>query len=381
MQWFYLWLSFFSLFAFGLADSSRGPVFPDLLRDFGLSDTKGALFFFVTSLFSLGNNFLSTYWLPRWGAFRSVRIYLAVQCLGLVVMGLAPDYVWLLVGSALFGVGMGGLGIAQNTLVGRSSEGHGRRRAYSFLHCMYGAASLVAPMAVSVLYSAGYKWQNVLLFMAVPSAFCWAVAFTRKAPVGDSGGATERARLGDAKKAVIPLAIALGVYVMSELLVSTRIVLLARREYGMDVVAANDRLTLFFALLFVGRMIFVFAPPHWASLTIVRVSAVLSTVTFAVGLLLGPGWLALTGLTMAPFFPAAMSHIQEKFGMAGSAAMSWVFTFSSLLTMLMHQGVGVATDAFGLKTAMWIGPLALFVTLFVLFFGSSKTPSKTGSFS
>ncbi|MCM2282485.1 MAG: MFS transporter [Bdellovibrionaceae bacterium] len=379
MQYVYLALSFLSLFALGLADNSRGPVFPDLLRDFELSDSKGALFFFITSAFSLGNNFLSSYWLPRWGAFRSLQIYLGVQACGLLVMGLAPNYAAVLVGASLFGVGMGGLGIAQNALVGRVAKGPGRMRAYSILHCMYGAASLIAPLLVSELYRRGASWPTALLCMAVPSVGCWLWSWYVK-PLREAGeGNPVRARLGPDRSAVLTLAVAIGLYVMSELLVSTRIVLLARREYGLETGQANQMLTLFFSLLFVGRMSFAFVPARWKPLTIVRGSAFASLAVFAFGLMLGPSWLALAGLTMAPFFPSAMAYVHERFGARSDVALSWTLTLANLLTMVMHQGVGLAADAVGLWVAMWIGPLALMVSFGILCLRPQGNPAYTWS--
>lgn len=377
MRWFYLWLSFLSLFALGLADNSRGPVFPDLLRDFELSDSRGALFFFVTSAFSLGNNLLATWWLPRWGAYRSIQIYLAAQALGLLLMGLASTYAGVLAGAALFGIGIGGLGIAQNALVGRASSGAGRGRAYSFLHCMYGAASLLAPPLASALFRAGFAWQTVLLWMTVPTVGCWLATWARKPLVGDRGVRGPRARLGSARGAALWTAFAFALYVMSELLISTRIVLLARREYGLDVTAANDRLTLFFILLFLGRMIFVVVPSKFLSpIKVMRVSALVSALIFGLGLFFGPTWLALAGLSMAPFFPLGMTYLQERFGVASDATIGWTLTFSSLLTMVMHQAVGFATDWVGLSTAMVIGPLALSICFAILLYQGAESASR-----
>ncbi len=369
MQWFHLLLAFLSLFAFGLADNARGPVFPDLLRDFGVNDSAGALFFFTTSLFGLGNALLSRFWLPRWGAYLSVRVYLATQASGLVAMGLASHYVGVLAGAALFGIATGGLGVAQNVLVGRASEGAGRRRAYSFLHCMYGASSLAAPMIVSAFYAAGVHWQQVLLWLSVPSFACCGLTWFRRALPGDRRGRAVSAGVGADRAVMLAFALAFGLYVMSEILVATRIVLLGRREYGLDAVAANGHLTLFFALLFAGRLLFVFAPAMWPPLTVIRASGWLSLAAFIAGLCLGPDWLAWTGLAMAPFFPAAMAHLQETFGARADGAMGWAFTCSSLLTMLMHQGVGSAGDAIGLWGAMWAGPLALLALASLLSFG------------
>ena len=47
-----------SLFALGLVDNARGPVFPDILKEFSLTDTVGSLFFLVASFASLVHNLI-----------------------------------------------------------------------------------------------------------------------------------------------------------------------------------------------------------------------------------------------------------------------------------------------------------------------------------
>jgi MFS transporter, FHS family, glucose/mannose:H+ symporter len=37
-RWFIIALAYSTLFLYGLIDNTRGPIFPDLLRDFSLSD-------------------------------------------------------------------------------------------------------------------------------------------------------------------------------------------------------------------------------------------------------------------------------------------------------------------------------------------------------
>ncbi len=378
MNWFYLWLSFFSLFCLGLGDNARGPVFPDLLREYSLKDTQGALFFVASSSFGLLNNLSSGYWLPRLGPFRSLQVFLGLMGFGLVGIGLSPTFTWVFVSSAIFGVGMGGLGIAQNILVGRGSTPAFRRQAYSALHCMYGAAALLAPLVVSAVYYLGFSWHVIFLGLSIP---CWILlaasfvggwrtagnsAFIDGAADAPSNLGSRKARAPVAWRLTLWMATITTTYVVSEIVISSRLVLLARRDFGLDAIVANRYLFLFSTCLFLGRLTFAFLRAPLRPHAMMQVSALASFVLSCIGLIWDPLWLALAGLTLAPFFPCAMAFIQEELGDSGDLAVSWSLTLNSLGLMLMHFFVGVLSDGWGLRFAMWIGPACLILTHFLL---------------
>ena len=58
-------LGYAGLFVFGLVDGVRGPVFPDVLAAFDLSDAQGAWFFFLPAAAALVNNLALTGWIER----------------------------------------------------------------------------------------------------------------------------------------------------------------------------------------------------------------------------------------------------------------------------------------------------------------------------
>ena len=48
--WPLILISFASLFVFGISDNIRGPLFPEILKEFNISDSMGSLMFALSSL-------------------------------------------------------------------------------------------------------------------------------------------------------------------------------------------------------------------------------------------------------------------------------------------------------------------------------------------
>jgi fucose permease len=159
----------------------------------------------------------------------------------------------------------------------------------------------------------------------------------------------------------------LAFYVISEVAISSRLALYARREVGLDVTQANLLLSGFFLLLFIGRLGSAIVHFPLSNLALLRLSAVTSLVAFSLGLLHHPGWLALCGLTMSVFYPCMMAYLAERMGDRIGYATAWSVTIQLLGLMLMHFALGRIADVASLGAALWIGPICLaFVLVFLL---------------
>ena len=56
---------------------------------------------------------------------------------------------------------------------------------------------------------------------------------------------------------------------------------------------------------------------------------------------------------MAPFYPVAMNHLTELFGSRHAPrALAFGIGLCSLMVVIMHVTIGVATDYFGLRNAL-----------------------------
>ena len=262
----WLWpvlVAWMSLFTLGLIDNARGPVFPDILKDFGLTDTAGSFFFLIASLASLIHNTLFYRFLCETPPKRLVGLYTLIMAAGALLISHSTDFRWTLVACAILGVGFGGLGVGQNAAVQAAPAEH-RQRAMGLLHTMYGLSSFSAPLLISTLASHG--WRLSLALLSLPSVFVGLFVVFEGS----------RAKRRDAKKAVAApqilkkspgeiyqsqkskwapwaAAVLISLLVVAEISVSTRFTLLARRDWGFSVDSAGQWLAGYFIAMTASR--------------------------------------------------------------------------------------------------------------------------------
>ncbi|HVK61593.1 MAG TPA: MFS transporter [Bdellovibrionales bacterium] len=368
INWFLILLAYAGLFVYGLVDNARGPVFPDILSTFALSDALGSVFFFLSSLAATLVNATAFWWLKRWHSRKTYSLFIACQVLGMGLIAVSPTYPIMLLGVVLFGFSMGGMGLLVNVFAAEAAEGETRRRVLSGLHGMYGIASLISPVAVTVIYSMGGDWRSALGILAIAPALVFILSFV-SAKTPDPEGVVVDAKM--AKQVsfvqVWPFVIMVASYVVAEVLLGSRMVLFTRRELGYSVEYSNFLLSGFFMALFIGRMSFAVFTFRFPTRALLLFSAISGLAFFVVGLLVNPIALIGCGLTFSFFYPCAMAEISEKLGPSRApVVMSWVQTFQSIGILSMHFLVGVLSDKIGLAKAFWLGPLALVVVIICL---------------
>ena len=368
--WQTIALGYLGLFVFGLIDNVRGPIFPDLIAEYALSDARASLFFFVAAAATFANNVVLFGWMGRLGAARTMGVYSLIQALGLVVTGFGRSYETTLVGSVLVGVSFGGIGIATNVLVAESAPLHSRRQWLAGLHAMYGASSLLGPVWVTLFYGFASGWRAPVGWLAAGSVLMSGAALAANQGRGGGRltGSAGRSRTGPARRPVaagVYYGLICMCYVGAELAISTRLPLYARREWGYSAAAANGLLSAFFIGLFAGRFLFAMVRIPWHSRFVLVCSGVNGLVCVVLGLVHHPGWLAAAGVCLSVFYPAVIALISDEHGPDGTTAFvtSWCITFQALGLMAMHLGIGGLSDRIGLGRALWVAPAALLAML------------------
>lgn len=382
----WLWpvlVAWLSLFALGLVDNARGPVFPDILKEFQLSDTAGSLFFLVASLASLIHNLVFYRFLCETSPKRLVGIYTLVMAGGALLISCATTYSWTLFASAVLGVGFGGLGVGQNTAVQEAPPEH-RQRAMGLLHTMYGVSSFTAPLFISLLASHG--WRLSLILLSLPSVFVgllvvfegargYKIADAPRKILPDERDIQVSHRQGLAAPWVAALLIAL--LVIAEISVSTRFTLLARRDWGFSVETATRWLSGYFIAMTASRMMLGVIKFPFSARKILYFSIFLGFPFLLVGfmpfgftkeirLLSLVGF----GFPIAMGYPLAMTRLAELFGDGVQRVTSKCLILQSGGAMIMHFSLGWGADSQGLlfvlgtvAIAALLGALASFWTL------------------
>jgi fucose permease len=156
-----------------------------------------------------------------------------------------------------------------------------------------------------------------------------------------------------------------GLYVVGELIVSTRLPLLIERE-GRSELWGDAALSAFFLCLLASRLGFGLARVPLSNRLMLALCLVGSALITALGVLVEPLVLPLAALTMGPFFPTAVDLLAEEIPDALEGALGILFAVVSLLVALAHIGVGVLSDAVGLRWALAVCPTALVLALLVL---------------
>jgi fucose permease len=370
MVWSYVLLAYASLFALGLADNLRGPLFPEILEAFALNDTRGSWIFALSSGFGVVGGLSSRWLLRRWDRVEMLNISLLCLAIGLAGMGAAPTFGWMLVACAFFGFALGLMGVSQNVLATLSAPAHLRSRVLAGLHSMYGLSSFLAPLVVATLVPWWGSWRAPLLAAAGVPLFLMVVNLLARvrehAHLKEQGSHRNAAAGAPDRLAQAWLAGALALYVLAEIMVSSRLALYMRREHGADLATSSGMVTSFFLCLLGGRLLSSLIRWPGSLRTQLLASLLASIVCLVLGLLGWPWGFVLSGLAMAPFYPVAVAYLAEEFPHHLDSAMGVSITLQSALVVSMHLSVGLLTDLYGLRTALTVGPAAMLIATVLL---------------
>ncbi len=367
MQKWYLFFSYASLFILGFIDNARGPLYPQILDYFQVSKIHGSLIFSLASGMSFIATLSSRWWLNKFGAINSNRIAIASHFLGCVLMGTATaNSFWLfLLGSIVFGIGIGIESITLNLIIVKTSSPTNRRRILAGLHSMYGIASFIIPTIIGLLFKLNLSFQTIFLLMgALPVVLLLSTTSIHPLEIRKITRGMHSIPLIE----IITVSLSFGLYVASEILISSRLVLYLEKVYLMNSTNSSLLLSLFFGLLLFGRLTFTFVHFNIHSNTLLKISTAGSLFFSLIGILFYPPALAICGLTMSFYFPCAMDFLGEHYHEAVEAVLEKVFIFVGAGLLIMHWVFGNIAEFLGLDIAIWMVPLFLVIVGYLLQF-------------
>ena len=399
LRWSCVLFAYASLFALGFLDNARGPFFPLVLQDLHLTDTSGSWLFSVTSLLSFMASYSCRWLIPLAGSMRVLRGSLFFMGLGFVGLGLGGNYISVLVASGVLGIGQGIGSVAQHVLIQESSPESHWRRLFSGLHSNYGMASFLAPLIFSYAIGLKYPWTTiVLLFSGIPFVILIFSLFhfsrgrgLQNSPIRSSpdkgikgteqessseGKGESKSSVGFQRILSLWMAMILATYLVGELSLTTRMVLYLKRVTQWSDASSANALTCFFLLMFLSRLVFFVGPGPLKSSSrhVLSYCLIFSTLFYGIGLAYHPVFLILCGLSLGPFFPVFIETIAQVFGKQASRAFSVAISFGTLMTVIMHYGLGRLSDEMGIQVALWMGPVALFSSFLILSILVTKNP-------
>jgi predicted MFS family arabinose efflux permease len=369
MIWPFILLAYFSLFVFGLCDNIRGPLFPEILREFAVNDSVGSLMFALGSGASFAASHCARYFLRRFERRSVLQASSLLLSLALVGMAWAPSFQAFLFFSLCFGFSMGIVGLIPNILVPLGSAPGRKQQLLSGLHAMYGVASLLAPLLAASLGALTGSWRYTFALSALVPLSLLAYSFHpshgslhRKQPLPVDHAQSRQRNF----RPQLFLALMVSLSVAAEIMVSSRLALFMRRVWGFDLEGSSLYVTYFFVFLLLGRLLFTVVPFRQNVRALLSACLLCTMALFFLGLYVHPLLLAATGFGVAPFYPLAISWISSEFPGDMDSAVSYMVATDSAMLILMHLLVGSLTDAVGIEAAMLTGPAFLLGSLLMV---------------
>ena len=357
--WPLILLSYACLFVFGLSDNIRGPLFPEILKEFNLSDSTGSLMFSLSSL----SGFMASYFARNLLRRYDRKSILQYACLGFFLtmnaMALSPHFYVFLSFSVLFGLCSGIIGLIPNVLVPLGSTPEKKQQLLSGLHAMYGVASLLAPMLVASISLLNLSWRYTFAFASLGPLvlFLYSLHESHKPHHAKPLAQTEELKKNRKQnfKPQLFLAFMVSFSVAAEIMISSRLALYMRRVWNYDLETSSLYVTYFFIFLLLGRLLFTGLKFKKTILFQLSACLILTTIVLGVGLFYHPLFLAIAGFFIAPFYPLAISFISSEFPDDLDTAVSYMMATDSMMLALMHLFIGKLSDSFGIHQAMYAG--------------------------
>jgi fucose permease len=371
MNWPLIIISYLSLFVFGITDNLRGPIFPEIIKAFNVSNANASLIFASSSLSGFLISFISIYLLKKYSRRTILDIAAFVLFLTLIGFSIVTNFKIFVILSILFGMSSGVLGLIPNILVPIGSTEKYRQQFISGLHSMYGISSLLAPLLVAFLYSFGADWRKCFLYGSLFPLILIFYSFTKDKKIFDLNKKKSEKTQKEffSKKhfrAQLFLAFVLCFSVICEVMLSSRFALFMQNEIHLGVKESSLYVSYFFTAMLLGRLLFTFKKFNYQIKTQYSVCVILTILFLYLGLNIHPLFIVFAGFFVSPNYPLMATFIAHEFPEEIDQSMSIVVAIDSIMLSLMHLLIGKLTDLSGIKDAMFSGIFFLLISI-VLF--------------
>ncbi|MCO1334406.1 MFS transporter [Microbulbifer sp. OS29] len=374
IYWFGLFSCYGALFLLGFIEVYKAPIYPRILDFFAVSPSKGSTFFFLSTLSALIMTLSGPLWVKRIKVISGLGLFVTFMGVGSILSGTSGylhSFALLMLGSFLFGVGTGGSMVLINVAIPLFVPQDLTRQGYCGLHSTYGVASILSPLFPGLMYKFHFGWEGGFYFfggLAVAIVlFILGGLFKKRGTKRVDGreinpGAYHEASKHEKEPKEWWIAIGGGLIVSAyngaEHILASRFVLFLEARGGPWAVDADILLSIFFAFLCVGRIVFTFVLLRGSTFFWLIVSFATTTIVFLLGYWINPLWLPVCGLTLSYLFPYAMEWLTDcsknpPFTVSFSLGMGGVFL------ILAHALVGWLDENYGIQTAIYVVPVFL----------------------
>lgn len=344
---------------FAMVTNVLGAVTPLVIEKYGLSLAEGGLltlsFFIAFGLASIPAGLFS----ERYGKKTAMLLGIALMFLGALSFFLSGQFFLLLASTLLAGIGVTFIQVGANTLVEDISPAGEYVKNLNITHAIFGFGSFSSPLIVGFLLGRGYDWRLAYLLFVL---LCIPLFFATLKANAPRRVANRRLNLGALcnklfDRELMSFALGLFLYVGTEVGIATWLILFLKNERGIGVQTGMLALSLFWAMLAIGRyfgghLTHRFSPKDilsaFSACAIALLAIIMSIKTAPAAFIL-----PLMGLSLSVMFPTmfsvAIENTRSNKGIASGILMSAVVG-GAIIPYIM----GLVGGRYGLATSFYL---------------------------
>ena len=358
---------FLSFFVFGFTDNLKGPTLPAMLAELNITYGTGGNIFFGEYLGFLIATLITGILADRFG-LKSV-ILLAGVFLGIGVGGYSFFQSAILLSGSLFvlGMGLGALELGPNAII--VSLHHERKGLYlNLMAVLHGLGSLIAPLFAGWLLSINMSWRLIYRWDILLIALFVLIFIFLRFPKAEEKAQLDFRHIPQiAFKGQLPwFYAAITFYVAAEIGLASWLVTFLQETRNISVTASNQSLSLFFAMLMIGRLLggfFVHRIGYLRSILFMTIGGIICIVAG----LFGPHeisfLLAMTGFFLSIIFPTITAAVSDTHTENANTVLGVLFTFAGLGGVIGPWLIAWSSDLFGLQTGLSLIILFMLILL------------------
>jgi FHS family glucose/mannose:H+ symporter-like MFS transporter len=360
-------ICFLAFFLFGFTDNLKGSTLPAMLAELNINYATGGNIFFGEYFGFVIATMLTGVIADKFG-LKSVLIFAGI-CLVIGVSGYSTFQSTLLLAISLFviGLGLGAFELGPNAII---VEIYKERKGL-FLNLMavlHGLGSMAAPLFAGRLLDDGISWRTVYRWDLVLIALFLLLALILRFPKAEEKTQIDFQHIrAIAFKGSLPLFyFAIAVYVAAELGVASWMVAYLQDFRDVSIRASNQALSLFFAMLMIGRLIGGFFVHRFGYVRSILFAGLGAGICLIVGTLTNLSFfLPLTGFFFSIIFPTITAAVSDEHSENGNTILGTLFTFAGIGGMVGPWLIGWASSSnLGLQAGFSLN--TVFIFLFVI---------------
>ncbi|MFN8382826.1 MAG: MFS transporter [Anaerolineales bacterium] len=343
---------FISFFVFGFTDNLKGPTLPAMIHELGIDyGTSGNIFFgeyFGFTITSLIAGFLA----DRFG-LKTILIFAGVL-LAAGIAGYSTFSNTVILTASLFSVGLG-LGAIELGTNATIVQIHPQKTGLylNLMAVLHGLGSLIAPLFAGWLLGLNVTWRTVYRW-DIPLIALFVLLFIfLKFPKaeGQNNSIDFRNIPNIAFKGNLPwFYAAIAFYVAAEIGMGSWLVTFLQETRAASVASSTQNLSLFFALLMLGRLVGGFIVHRLGYLRSILFASVGSLMCLSLGIFTSLSiFLPITGFFFSIIFPTFTAAVSENVKENTNTILGVLFTFAGIGGLLGPFIIAWASDLLGLN--------------------------------